>query len=121
MGRAQQAKPVVKNEPAKYVVPTDGPEMFRSYCSPCHGVSGKGDGPAAPALTTKPADLTAFAKRRGGKFSDRDFEDKLRGKALPPAHGSSDMPMWGPVFSQLGDTQLRIFNLARHVESLQVK
>lgn len=29
-------------------------ETFKSRCSPCHGESGKGDGPSAAALTPKP-------------------------------------------------------------------
>lgn len=121
LSRAQQTKPVVKRAPAQNISPADGPEMFRSYCSPCHGISGKGDGPAAAALNPRPADLTLFARRRGGKFSAKDFEDKLNGMAMAPAHGSSDMPVWGPVFRQLGNAQLRVANLQKHVESLQVK
>jgi mono/diheme cytochrome c family protein len=121
LGQAQQTPPTVKSEPAKDISPTDGPEMFRAYCSPCHGRSGKGDGPAAAALTPKPADLTLFAKRRNGTFSARDFEDKLNGKGMTPAHGSTDMPVWGPVFRQLGSADLRIANLRKHVEALQVK
>lgn len=116
-----QAKPTVKTEPARDLSPTDGPAMFKSYCSPCHGISGKGDGPAAAALTPKPADLTQFARRRNGVFSAKDFEDKVNGMAMSPAHGSSAMPVWGPIFQQLGSQQLRIANLRKHVESLQVK
>lgn len=120
-GQASQSKPVVKMEPAKDISPTDGGGMFRSYCAPCHGTGGRGDGPAAAALTPKPADLTAFAKRRGGTFSVRDFEEKLQGTAMVAAHGSTAMPVWGPVFRQLGSEPLRVANLRRHVESLQVK
>ncbi len=116
-----QTRSNVRVEPATNVSPTDGPGMFRSYCAPCHGISGKGDGPAAAALTPKPADLTAFAKRRGGAFSVRDFEDKLMGAAMVTSHGNSDMPVWGPVFRQLGNEQLRLANRRVHVESLQVK
>lgn len=123
LGGAQtgQAKPTVTMSAAADVAPTDGPGMFRSYCAPCHGISGKGDGPAAKALDPKPADLTGFARRRGGTFSGPDFETKLQGMGMSPAHGSSDMPVWGPVFRQLGSEPLRIANLRRHVESLQVK
>jgi len=118
---AAQTRSNVRVEPATNVSPTDGPGMFRTYCAPCHGVAGKGDGPAAPALNPKPADLTAFAKRRGGVFSVRDFEDKLMGTSMVTSHGSSDMPVWGPVFRQLGNETLRVANLRAHVESLQVK
>src|SRR3954470_15430771 len=67
----------IKKEPAKNTLATDGPGMFQSYCSPCHGKSGKGNGPAASALKTKPADLTTVAKRHGGTFSVKDFEDRI--------------------------------------------
>ena len=119
--QSEQTKPVVKMEPAKDISPTDGAGMFRGYCAPCHGVSAKGDGPAAAALNPKPADLTQFAKRRGGAFSVRDFEEKLQGTGMATAHGSSAMPVWGPVFRQLGSETLRIANLRKHIESLQVK
>jgi mono/diheme cytochrome c family protein len=120
---AQQTSPppTVRMEPAKPIPASDGPEMFRSYCAPCHGRLGKGDGPAAAALTPKPADLTQFARRRGGTFSAKDFEDKLNGQGMTPAHGSTDMPVWGPIFRQMGTEQLRIANLRKHVESLQVR
>lgn len=116
-----QTKPAIKQEPVKYVAPTDGREMFRSYCGPCHGVSGKGDGPAAKALSPRPADLTEFAKRRNGVFSVKDFEDRVKGVNMLPAHGSTEMPIWGPVFQQLGNEPLRVANLRKYVESLQVK
>jgi mono/diheme cytochrome c family protein len=116
-----QTKPAIKQEPVKDISPTDGRAMFQSYCAPCHGTSAKGDGPAAAALTPKPANLTEFAKRRGGKFSARDFEDKMQGVAMSPAHGSSAMPVWGPVFRQLGNEPIRISNLRSYIETLQVK
>jgi hypothetical protein len=40
---------------------------------------------------------------------------------MTPAHGSVEMPVWGPIFRQLGNEQLRIVNLRKHVESLQVR
>lgn len=35
--------------------------LFTSMCATCHGLDGKGDGPAAPNLTTKPRDYTDAA------------------------------------------------------------
>ena len=118
---AQQPPPKVQMEAAKPIPASDGPEMFRSYCAPCHGKAGKGDGPAAAALNPKPADLTLFAKRRNGTFSTKDFEDKLNGQTVVAAHGSAEMPVWGPIFRQLGNEQLRVVNLRKYVESLQVR
>lgn len=120
VGLAQTAgQPNLKREPAKNTSSTDGPAMFQAYCSPCHGKGGKGDGPAAPALKTKPADLTQAAKRRGGTFSAKDFEEKINGFA---AHGSSEMPVWGPIFRDLsGNDKLRVYNLKQFIDSIQEK
>lgn len=38
-----------------------GRTLYKTQCSPCHGDKGKGDGPAAAALTPKPADHTSEA------------------------------------------------------------
>jgi mono/diheme cytochrome c family protein len=38
-----------------------GREIYSRTCVTCHGVSGKGDGPAAVAFTQKPADFTDAA------------------------------------------------------------
>jgi len=35
-----------------------GQKTFNGQCASCHGMSGKGDGRAAPTLNPKPADLT---------------------------------------------------------------
>ena len=68
MAAAQTAekKPIVKKGSAAVTNPSDGQQMFTSYCAPCHGRAGKGDGPAAPALNPKPADLTQLTKKAGG-------------------------------------------------------
>ena len=33
-------------------------DVFKTRCTPCHGTSGKGDGPAAAALNPKPRNYT---------------------------------------------------------------
>jgi mono/diheme cytochrome c family protein len=40
-------------------------ESFKQYCATCHGSGGRGDGPVASALLTRPTDLTRFAFRAG--------------------------------------------------------
>jgi hypothetical protein len=50
----------------------------------------------------------------------------IRGQALTPAHGSQDMPIWGPLFSSIsqgheGQVQQRITNLVTYIETLQSK
>jgi mono/diheme cytochrome c family protein len=122
IGLAQGAgKPTIKRESAKPTSSADGPQMFQSYCAACHGKTGKGDGPAAAALKTKPADLTTVAKRHGGTFSNKDFEDKVNGVAVA-AHGSTEMPVWGPIFRDLaGNDKLRVYNLKQYIDSIQEK
>ncbi|MCC7302614.1 MAG: c-type cytochrome [Bacteroidia bacterium] len=39
----------------------EGKKIYESACWSCHGKGGKGDGPAAKALTTPPADHTSSA------------------------------------------------------------
>ncbi len=45
----------------------EGKTLYSSTCTPCHGVKGKGDGPAAAALDPKPADHTS-----AGMLSETD-------------------------------------------------
>jgi copper resistance protein D len=48
-----------------------GARLYAENCALCHGAGGKGDGPAAAALTVRPADLTAphlFAHPEGDLF-----------------------------------------------------
>jgi mono/diheme cytochrome c family protein len=118
---AQQKTPKVELRPAPVVDASDGALMFQSYCAACHGKTGKGDGPAAKALETKPTDLTTLFNRHGGAYSKKEFDDKLNGDKMPAAHGSSPMPVWGPVFRTIGNDQLRLYNLKQYVDSIQVQ
>lgn len=42
-----------------------GAALFAKECSSCHGIAGRGDGPAAKAITPVPTNLTNFAALRG--------------------------------------------------------
>ena len=76
------------------------------------------NGPAASALKVAPANLTQLAKNNGGKFpADRVAQVLRAGKS--PAHGSSDMPVWGPLFSKISNPQDAIVQNAYH-ESDQI-
>ena len=39
-----------------------GKEIFTKHCAGCHGIMGKGDGPAAAVLNPKPTNLTDKAR-----------------------------------------------------------
>lgn len=107
--------------------PASGQEMFTTYCGVCHGPEGRGDGPAAAALKTPPADLTQLAARNGGKFPELRVVGAILGDSdRPAAHGSREMPVWGPVFRSLNrdngaGTQMRVANLTAYIRSLQAK
>ena len=104
---------------------TIGQEMFRSYCASCHGLDAKGSGPAAPALKSKPTDLTQLSRRYGGKFPIAMVESAIEGNRLIPAHGSREMPVWGEAFRNANRDEtlakIKIHNLALYVESVQDK
>ena len=122
----QDQKPTVKHAAAPVTSPQSGKEMFQAYCASCHGSSGKGDGPAAAALNTRPVDLTALSKNNGGKFPADRVASILGGQASVTAHGNRDMPVWGPVFWNMSqghesEVRQRIANLTHYIESLQAK
>ncbi len=119
-------KPDIKHVPAQYTSASSGKEMFNAYCASCHGTDAKGDGPAAPALKMPVTDLTTLAIKNHGAFPGAHVAAVLQGDALTPAHGSKDMPVWGPIFRAMAghsaaEVQLRIRNLTAYLESLQVK
>ncbi len=121
-----QEKPKVRKVTVKESSPTDGADMYKHYCAACHGVTGKGDGPAAAALKTPPSNITLIAQHNQGVFPALRVQNILEGKGSLTAHGSSDMPIWGPIFRRQagGDPRIasvRIFNLTKYIESMQLK
>lgn len=121
-----------KDQPPSYQTPDQlidslkGPDLFRAYCAACHGTDAKGGGPAASSLKTNPPDLTRIAQRRGGLFPAQQVERIITGEETSPvAHGSREMPVWGPIFGQIQRDQdlgkIRVRNLATYLESLQAK
>ena len=116
----------IKKTPPPYTSAASGQEMYVDYCASCHGKDGKGHGPAAPALNTVPTDLTTLRARHGGKFPTDHVSSVLVGKTDLAAHGSADMPVWGPIFRRLGkgssgEAQLRVANVTSYLESMQGK
>ncbi|HXJ39516.1 MAG TPA: hypothetical protein VNH18_09560 [Bryobacteraceae bacterium] len=125
-GLSQEPAAKIKRVPTSYTQPK-GPEMFVSYCAPCHGRDGKGTGPAASALKKAPADLTLLAQKNNGKYPGLKVQEFIRGDSWPAAHGSRDMPIWGELFHSIGGgnqdmiANLRVKNLTDYVEGLQQK
>ena len=87
----------------------------------------KGQGFAAAALKKAPPDLTTLASRNHGGFPTERVTAIIKGedRVPTPAHGSSDMPVWGPIFKGLDNrdavNQARIENIVKYIESMQPK
>ena len=127
-GNDQTANPPakIKHVPITSTSPVSGKDMFKAYCAVCHGEDAKGNGPAASALKTSPSDLTLLSKNNGGKFPALKVSSTIRGEGGFPAHGSKEMPVWGPLFWDLSgghesEVQQRVANLTKYVESIQAK
>lgn len=69
----------------------EGRKLFTTYCYLCHGLSGKGDGPLAPNLKVKPADLTV---QKLEKNTYADLQCLVDGRCSDHRHPSKDMPKW---------------------------
>lgn len=80
----------------------------------------------AQSLKVHPPDLTRIAARNGGKFPLARIERIISGEdQLPAAHGTREMPLWGPIFSEIAWDQdlgrVRVDNVARYLLEIQTK
>ena len=109
----------------------DGQALYAELCASCHGIDAKGNGPAAPALTTPAPDLTELAINNGGVFPTVEVQKSITGQTSVVAHGTLEMPVWGHVLADVRpDTKpgqrwafarLRILALTEYIASLQVE
>jgi mono/diheme cytochrome c family protein len=121
----KQTGPQIKQVPYEPIVSMEGKDNFMAYCAACHGADGKGHGPAAPALKGPIPDLTTIAKRRG-KFDAVSIQRVVSGAdKVPSAHGSVEMPVWGPLFRGSNrDTaveKMRLAGLIEYLKSIQAE
>lgn len=126
---------------SKYVVADEqmiGAEEFRTSCASCHGTDGKGHGPLASILMTKPADLTVIAKNNAGHYPNTKAGEYpfykvfqiIDGRTQVSGHGDRTMPVWGSRYSMeeglkygpMGGEQVirgRILELVYYIQSIQ--
>jgi len=106
--------------------PVSGLQLYKRYCAVCHGNDLKGNGPVSPEFKNPPSDLTTLAQRHEGKFPDEYVQDVLQNGVKKPAHGNTEMPIWGPLFASINGTDselvsIRIVNLTNYIKSMQAK
>src|SRR5207302_8032256 len=78
----------------------------------------------ARSLRKAPPDLTTLAKRHGGTFPEEYVTNVLRFGFRFSTHGSSEMPVWGPIFQyeehyNEAAVRQRIKNLFEYLKSIQ--
>jgi hypothetical protein len=109
------------------LVAMSGEDLYRRFCSSCHGLHGRGDGPVAASLRVEVPDLTRTANRgRAANARDRIIRI-IDGRYIVGAHGTRLMPVWGEDLTriELGNpdaersAQVIIGRLADYVSSLQ--
>jgi mono/diheme cytochrome c family protein len=114
---------VIKEVPARMINSLEGKDLFNQYCAVCHGVDAKGKGPAAEALKKTPTDLTQLAAHNKGKYPELAVKVSITDPHGLVEHGTGDMPIWGPIFSQTGQNKdmgdMRIIALVKYIGTLQ--
>ena len=124
MAQAQQGGPAAQNL---------GKNEYQKHCAVCHGVSGKGDGIYADLLKsgTVVANLTELSKKNNGVFPFARVSDTIE-NGVPGAHGTKEMPIWGPryrieagqsLYDEYSESYVRarILALTEYIYSLQAK
>ena len=122
-GQQPQTAPNAKAQFTPLIRSVEGPDLFRGYCASCHGLDARGSGPAAPALKSKVPNLTLLAINNGGQFPTARVRQTIMGDKSVVAHGSREMPIWGPIFHQVESDvdwgNVRLENLVKYLESMQ--
>ena len=77
----------------------NGAELFKRFCSSCHGALGRGDGPVAASLKVEVPDLTRLTRRPDQDFPESQVRRIVDGRAIFAAHGPRRMPVWGYEFT----------------------
>jgi mono/diheme cytochrome c family protein len=107
----------------------DGRQMYLRYCSSCHGVQGKGNGPLSRDLKVKVPALTVLAKKNKRGYPLDGVMATIDGRRLVRGHGDRNMPVWGETFRSEAEGQkypelttlLKAQVIAEYIGTLQKK
>lgn len=93
---------------------TEVQSLFVQHCAACHGLDGRGRGPAAEQLFPKPRDFVESPFRFASSTGDRDEVIAALERTITQGVPRSAMPGFGGVLSES-----QIAGLARHVLDLR--
>ena len=120
---------VIKQVPLTYkdVALKNGHEMYDHLCAACHGMTGRGDGPAAPALSNPVPDLTQFRSNTESDYHAQ-LEKVISGLDRTVHKDIVGMPLWFREFQYVRRDKfghprtmyanLKVHSLAEYVEEL---
>ena len=76
-------------------------------------------------MKAKVPQLTTLAQRNHGQFPTDRARSIITGDEISAAHGSRQMPIWGPIFHQIDNDQdlgyVRLQNVTEYLRSIQKK
>jgi mono/diheme cytochrome c family protein len=104
-----------------------GKQLYIQYCSSCHGIAGRGNGPVTPYLKIKVPDLTLLKKNNKGIYPLSKVMSAIDGSRAVRAHGDREMPVWGEIFRKEAEAAkyteltslLKTQMIAQYVATLQ--
>ncbi|MDE2483968.1 MAG: cytochrome c [candidate division NC10 bacterium] len=88
------------------------PEKFMTFCVPCHGPAGKGDGPAAAALNPKPRNFT------DGKYMNARTDAQLTNVIKNGSAAEQLSPLMASYGSMLNNQEIK--DVVGYIRSLAV-
>jgi mono/diheme cytochrome c family protein len=114
----------IKIVPVQPTTAQKGDDLYREFCAVCHGADGKGNGPAAEALKTRPSDLTLITRHSNtNKVPAIQIMRVINGDDVVAAHGSKDMPTWGEAFKSISANsvfaEMRVRALVDYLQRIQ--
>jgi mono/diheme cytochrome c family protein len=106
-----------------------GVRLYQTFCSSCHGLTGRGDGPVAPLFRSGVPDLAHLAAHNAGQFPAEGVRGAIDGREAFLAHGASNMPVWGFEFYDGGPNAAEarrrsdemIDRIVKYLEEMQVR
>lgn len=106
--------------------PINGAEIYGNYCAACHGIDGRGHGPASTAMMPAVPNLTRL-QRQNKEVLPAEYVKKVVAGDIAgvTAQGKREMPVFGPAFHamawdrDLGEVKLDM--IVSYVASIQQK